>query len=137
MAVFEEVRVEWQGKEHVIPSGMLLRCIAQVEDVLTLGELAEMQRKGRLKFVQLSTAFAVVLRYAGVAVSDEEVYDEFFKGTGSKIKRQSFLVIASLQRLMIPPEHLQEKKPGKQDAAPAAASKPSGKSTNSSSAPAG
>lgn len=106
MHLFEEVKLTWGGKEYTIPPDGMLRCIAEIEDVMTLGELANAQGKGRLPLAKLSTAFAIALRHAGASVTNEEVYAGMFEGGGVELRRRSMTAVFMLQAMMIPPESL-------------------------------
>lgn len=133
MATFEEVRLSWNGKDLVIPPNDVLRAIAKVEDVLTLGDLAGFTTKGRLPLAKLAQSFGILLRHAGAQVSDDEVYNGMFTGGGRELQRRAFAAVAALQALMVPPEHLRAEPakgpPGK--AAGARRAAPSRKPTSS------
>lgn len=108
MPLFQPVILEWKGKQCVIPADGLLRCIAEIEDVFTLGELATVRGNGRLPLAKISEAFAIALKHGGAAVSAEDVYAEMFAGGGKALRRVSMSAIIMLQKLMIPPAHLAE-----------------------------
>lgn len=123
MSSFEEVGLTWEGREYVIPADGVLRVIAKVEDVITLGELAVAQK--RIPLAKLATAYGVMLRAAGADVTDEQVYSGMFANGGKDMPRRAMQAALTLQALMIPPEHLRATKPGKGGAAtgPAASSR--------------
>lgn len=106
MAIFEPVTLTWSGKDYVIPADGVLRCIAQVEDVITLGTLHTFISKGNLPLAKIAGAFGVALRAAGCRVTDDEVYSGMFTAKGAELQRRAFEAVAVLQQLMIPPEHL-------------------------------
>lgn len=120
--IFEKITFTWGGQDYVLPAESVLRTIAQVEDVITLGELAP--RPGRLPLAKISIAFGIALRAAGVRVTDEEVYNAMFGD--ARMVQNAVAALGTLQMLMIPPEHLRAKdpKPGKPEAASAAGSSP-------------
>jgi hypothetical protein len=120
MAIFEEVRLAWSGTELVIPADRVLRAIAAVEDVLTLGELGRCMVAGTLPLARISMAYGALLRHAGAKVSDEEVYDGLF--AKSELQQQALKAVFVLQNLMIPPAHLRK---------PAAEKPPAGAAANS------
>lgn len=132
MPLFEEVRLKWNGAEYVIPPDNVLTAIAKIEDVLTLGELANYQGRGRLPLAKLAIAFGAVLRHAGCRVKDEEVYAVMFGNGGQDLQRESYVAVFTLQRMMIPPPSLQAA-PGKVEGG-VAATPPSELSTSSPSA---
>jgi len=111
-AAFAPVILSWNGREFTIAADRVLYCIAEVEAVLTLGDLANMQARGRLSLAKLAIAYGTALRYAGAVVKDEEVYSAMFKDAGAELQRRAFGAIYTLQALMVPPEHLRAE-PGK------------------------
>jgi len=112
MQLFQPVTLAWSGREYTIAADAVLRCIAEVENVVTLGDLATMQTKGRLSLAKLAIAYGIALRYAGADVKDEEVYGGMFKDAGAELQRRAFGAILTLQALMVPPEQLRAE-PGK------------------------
>lgn len=110
--IFAPVVMSWEGVEYTIPAANMLHCIAEVENVLTLGELANARERARLPLAKLAIAYGIALRYAGATVSDEEVYAGMFKDAGAELQQRSFGAIVTLQALMVPPAHLRAE-PGK------------------------
>ncbi len=104
MAIFEDVKLAWKGADAVIPADRVLKAIVIVEDILTLGELGRCMVSGTLPLARIATAYAALLRYAGVKVTDEEVYSGMF--AKSELQQQAMRAVFALQQLMIPPEHL-------------------------------
>lgn len=115
--IFQPVTLEWNGKRHVIQPDNVLRAIAVVEECgLPLGSLHRHMASGQFPFAKISIAFGALLRFAGAAVTDEEVYDALFKGNkGAQMQRRALEALTVLNVLMIPPEHLRgpAAKPGK------------------------
>lgn len=133
MGHFEPIPLEWSGKKYLIPADNVLRVIAQIEDVLTLGQLASAQSHGRLPLAKIAIAFGIALRHAGAEVSDEDVYNGMFSAGGAELQRRALTAVFTLQAMMVPPEHLRAN-PGKANGGAAgspAASSPS--ATDSSS----
>jgi hypothetical protein len=116
MPVFEEIRVSWKGREHVIPPDQVLHTIARVEGTLTLAELGRYQLAASMPLAKLSQAMGIVLRAAGARASDDEVYTSLF-GQG-EIQTRALRVISTLQMMMIPPEHLTRGMPAGKPSAP-------------------
>lgn len=128
---FKPVTFSWLGQEYTVPADRVLYCIAEVEGVLTLGDLASMQSRSRLSLAKLAIAYGIALRFAGVQVKDEEVYAGMFKDAGAELQRRAFGALFTLQALMVPPEHLRAE-PGKANGgADPAASSPSATSSSS------
>jgi hypothetical protein len=131
MSVFEEITLSWNGKNYVIPPDDVLRCIAKIESVCTLGELASHQLRGQLPLAKISMAFAVALRHAGAKVTDDEVYGALFQDSGQEMQRMASQAIFTLQAMMIPPEHLRAPAGKAEAAGERAASSPSATSSRS------
>ena len=131
MPVFEEVKIEWEGKTYAIPSSQVLRTIAQVEDIISLGELGERSTSRKLPFAKLSMALGVILRAAGCDVTADDVYNSLFKNGGKEMPRRALDAVVLLNMLMIPPEHLREKADAKKPVATAGGVEPSPGSTAS------
>lgn len=127
---FEAVTLSWKGRDYTIPPDNVLKCIAKIEDVFTLGELAGFQIRGHIPLAKVSQAYALVLRHAGAHVSDDEVYSALFASGGSDAYQVAVQAVYTLQAMMIPPEQLRAKS-GKGEATSArAASSPSATSSS-------
>ena len=107
-SIFEEVRLQWEGKEYRIPPRDVLRCIAAVEGVITLGELASAAVPGNLPLARLAMAFSTALQFAGADVTDEQVFDRMFTNTGADMKERAAAAAMALHHLMVPPRHMRE-----------------------------
>lgn len=131
MAVFQTIKLTWKGEDFTLPADRVLMAISMVEEVLSLGDLATHQLRGRVPLAKLSMAFGIILRLAGVKVTDEEVYDGLFASGPGDLAARAVSAVATLQALMIPPERLREQMAsGKRSAT--ARKKPVGSSRNSS-----
>lgn len=111
MSLFQNVQLSFKGSIFLILSTDVMRCLAQIEDVITLQDLSN---PARVPMVKLSMAYGIALRFAGAQVTDEEVYEQVFEAGGAQIV--SF-AIQGLLALMIPPSKLQKSLPGKSDTA--------------------
>ena len=134
MPVFEDVRLSWKEKEHVLPGDTMLRTIAQVEDVLSIGKLYEAMAKRTLPLAKLSICYGIMLRAAGMEISDDEVYAGMFEDSGNGLQRKAFQAVGLLMAMMIPTSAIRARSEakGKVEAAAKPASSPN--ATNSSSA---
>jgi hypothetical protein len=115
MAIFEPFKLgTWKDREYVVPADDIMPCIRKVEAVVTLFGLARMRATGDLPAATLSEALAVAMRHAGAEVTDAELYNALFKGADARtMVMRTWVTLHALERLMIPPEHLQEpEKPG-------------------------
>lgn len=105
--MFQQLTYEWEGRSYVLPPDRVLRTIAAVEEVLTLGQLHNYQRQGTLPMAKLAQAFGIMLRAAGAMVTDEQVYNGMFgEGKATDVRDRMLAATVSLQMLMIPPERL-------------------------------
>ena len=97
-----DVRLTWKGTTYTIPSDQVVMAVAQVEDYLTLDELARYAASGRAPLGKLSTAYAALLRYAGASdVTDREVYQGMFSDEDEA--EAAVNATQGLLRLMLPP----------------------------------
>lgn len=109
MSVFKEVGLTWKGREYVVPPDKVMGLIAEIEEHVTIEELAS---RGGIKRAKASAAFAAALRYASrvagspTRIEDAEVYQAFF---ADDVAASTTQIITSLLSMMIPPEHLQIK----------------------------
>jgi len=102
MSVFAEVKLNWEGREYVIPPDRVLGAIASVEEFITLNELAQKMRKNAPPLATLAKAYAALLRYAGAKIDDDAVYAGMFVAGGGEV----VTAVAALLGLMIPPSLL-------------------------------
>jgi len=101
MGVFDDIRLNWQGTDYVIPANKVMGAIARIEDIITLTEIYEASQRRSVKFSRVASAYASVLRYAGAKVTDEEVYLGMFDGQSAITAVQEALT--GLLSMMIPP----------------------------------
>lgn len=136
MALFQEVRLPWGGRDVVIAPDQVMRAIAMVEEVVTIDKVAKMVASRELKIAKLSEAVANAMRCAGESVTDAEVYAYLVRDNGTHLAveaHQWAYRLLCMMAMMNPPEHLRAKsgkKPGKHEAASdRAASSPSATSS--------
>jgi len=77
-AVFEELVINWNGKEYrVVPT---MRLINRIEQEVSLSNIAQRILCGRAPLSHIAVAVAIILNSAGAGVSSEEVYAELMTG---------------------------------------------------------
>lgn len=106
MSVFQDIQLSWNGKEHVIPAGELLRLIARLEDVLSIGDFVKAEMNGKIPFAKVAICYGMALRQCGVKVTDEEVYRGMFGANGAELMRLGRTAYYALMGMMVPPEAL-------------------------------
>ena len=74
MGVFDDVELPWKDRTHILPARKMMGAVARIEDVLTLRELAAFEGRRTVPVGRYAQAYGAVLRYAGVPVTDEDVY---------------------------------------------------------------
>lgn len=118
MAIFDDIKLEWQGRERVIPARRVMGAIATIEDVVTLVELQRYGERGAMPMAKLAMAYAAVLRYAGAQAGDDEVYASLFGSDADEAQGRMLASIQTLMMMMVPPEAIrrslaaQESAPG-------------------------
>lgn len=95
MAVFEDVVIQWDGRDYTVPEDRVMRLIAKIEDVVTQHELYEYAQRGTMPMGKLSMAYGAALRYAGANVRDDTIYKRILSG-----EREGNLVIEALNNLL-------------------------------------
>jgi hypothetical protein len=100
MPIFQPITLAWHGEEFVIPASQVLPAIAIVEEIVTFPELVRM-RSVNPNFSKIARAFGALLRFAGVRVSDEEVYGGLFKE--EKTVSEVLTAIDAMVAIMMPP----------------------------------
>ena len=104
--IFEPVTMTWGGRDYTIPADRVMRAIASVEDVFTLVDLHRYMATGSPPLAKISSVYAMLLRYAGAKVSDEEVYAGMFDKESGSLQANATNAIMVLLQLMLPPGHL-------------------------------
>lgn len=103
MSFGSPVTLTFEDKKYEIPADKILPLIAQIENVITLGQLLDEQNPAPAK---LSMAYGIALRYAGAKVTDGEIYTSIFKNNSAQMMAEA---VSGLMALMIPPEAIQKK----------------------------
>ena len=65
MGAFDDVTLNWGGRDYTIPANRMMGAIARIEDVVTLVELNAYFGRDAVPLGKISMAFGAVLRYAG------------------------------------------------------------------------
>lgn len=98
--MFSTIKLEWGGEPYSIPANRVLMAVAEVEEVFTLDELQRFSKRGTAPVAKLSRAYGALLRFAGAAVSDEDVYAGMFVNDQGQMAAAA---TSSLLALMLPP----------------------------------
>ena len=78
MSVFREITITWKGREYPIqPSLKTLRTLEMMK--ISVFSVAENVQSGSYPFASIATIAGVLLRSAGVDVSDDEIFSEIRK----------------------------------------------------------
>lgn len=102
--MFDEVCLTWKGEDYTVEPDNVLRLIAKVEDVITLGELFQYSSRGGAPLAKLAMSYGIMLRYAGVHVKDDDVYQALATGGADGI----IAATNTLLQMMVPPSDLVE-----------------------------
>lgn len=73
-----DIVLKWKGAEFRIPDKRAFEIGEQVEDIVTLTEIASWGTSP--KFFKIAKCFGAMLRFAGCRVSDAEVHKEMMAG---------------------------------------------------------
>lgn len=68
------IRMKWRGEDHVIPAHRAFEIGAEVEGIVTLGEIGNWGN--RVPFYKVARCYGAMLRFAGAKVTDAEVHAE-------------------------------------------------------------
>ena len=105
MSVFKPVVLQFAGVDYTVAPHEVLPLIAQIESVITLGDLANGKR---LPNAKIAMAYGLALRYAGAHIIDDDIYKSLFApGAADKMSE----ALGGLLVLMIPPDSLTQKFP--------------------------
>ena len=99
MSGFDKIELRWKGQTYVVEPNRVLRLIARVEEVVTVDELVKYAQRQTAPMAKLSMAYGAALRYAGVVVTDEEIFESIFSGNNSAEVTQA---VTGLLSMMIP-----------------------------------
>lgn len=72
--VFNDIELVWGGKTYTIKSHRVMGAIAQMEEHITMTEMAAYSRRGTAPLARMCQAYAAMLKYAGARVTADEVY---------------------------------------------------------------
>lgn len=100
MSIFQDITLTWNGESKTIPSDRVLGLIAEVEECITIDDLA----KGKPKLAKIAMAYCAALKYAGFKARTDETYQQMLKG-----ESQAAALVTGLIEIMIPPETIQPK----------------------------
>lgn len=100
-SAFEDVTLNWKGRDYLIPARNMLRAVAIIEDHVTMPELQKFSERGAAPLARLSGAFAGVLKFAGCPdVNADAVYSAMFDGDNQASAIAS--AVNTLMAMMLP-----------------------------------
>lgn len=97
---FDDIILEWDDKEYVIKANRVMGAIARIEDSLTYAELQQFAERGGAPIARLAMAYGSVLRYAGLQITDDEVYQKAFETVSNQ--KAMMQAVMSIMKLMLP-----------------------------------
>lgn len=124
---FDDLRLNWQGKDYVIPARGMLEAVARVEDIITFHELLGYSERKTAPVGKISQAYGSLLRYAGVTISDDEVYSGMFGDLADGAGDSALSAIQTLMMMMVPKDRKTTLTEGGAAKVPGKSSKPRGK----------
>lgn len=136
MNAFEEVPLPWEGKRHVIKPERVLkavRLLEYMEPPLMLHHFLRFVQEKRFPLATMAEAYAVLLRFAGAEVKDEQVV--YAMQADTEVMQHALEAVEKLFAMMLPPAEVQASGKGAAAGEPTGGSSPS--SSSSSSARAG
>ena len=99
MNAFDDVKLNWKGKDYTIRSQNVLSAIARVESVVTFHELMQYSERQTAPLATLAAAYGILLRFAGADLTDEAIYQGMFSNLGDDTIS---VAIQTLLFMMIP-----------------------------------
>ena len=109
----QDIVLVWSGEELQIKASNILHLVEQVEEIITLPELANATQSGKIPLARLAKAYGVTLRYAGFKVADEQVYEGMFANGDRRAVMAAINTLYSIMVPLVPPVALQEKEEGR------------------------
>lgn len=92
------VSMSWRGVEYTIPATSAFKIGEEVEDIVTLAELA--QWGTRPKMHKLARCYGTMLRFAGCKVADATVFEDMMSASadasGQLVAAQAIAALAEL-----------------------------------------
>jgi predicted ATP-dependent serine protease len=107
-AVFQAVEITWGGEVYRVKPTM--RILNEIEQLSPLSKIARRILDGEPPKSHIAVAVAILLRSAGVQVSDEDVYAELVTGDSSFVADVGIALIRAAYPSTGKPEGDQESK---------------------------
>ena len=100
--IFQDIDISWKGKKYQISGDeAIMPLLAKIEDIITVQELLSCLSEGKTPLIKISMAFAHVLNYLGVQISQAEVYDSIFPNPSDQ--ERASVAITTLSKMLLPP----------------------------------
>lgn len=79
--MMREITLSWNGKDYTIPASKGFQIGEQIEEIVTLGDIATWAQRPRM--FKLARCYATMLRFAGCrAVTDAQVFEAIMGADG-------------------------------------------------------
>lgn len=105
MAIFQDARLEWNGKPYFVRSGRMMGAIAAVEQFITGKELFDyFSTRNTVPMAKIAQGYAALLQYAGAEVQADEVYAGMFRS--GEAQETVNAAVHGLLALMTPPDSM-------------------------------
>lgn len=88
----KRIDIEWKGEAYTISESQAFELGERIEEIVTLGELAEMA--SRPKFRKLAKCYAEIINFAGGRVTAAEIHSEMMDQIKAQNQDASALLAA-------------------------------------------
>lgn len=96
--MFKDIELNWKGTAYPVKHDRVMRLIAAIEDHIRIQDLANPDGPPLSK---LAMGYSAALRYAGLSITSDEVYAEFFSSDAAGATSNA---VTSLLVAMLPPK---------------------------------
>lgn len=83
-----EIKINWQGKDYVIPASKAFQIGERIEEIATMGEILGWLKEPR--FFRMARCLGEMLRFAGAHVSDQEIHSKLVGSMGKDAEGENF-----------------------------------------------
>lgn len=102
MGVFTDIDLVWNGRVYTIKSNRVMGAIAQIEDLVTLAEIAAFGARGTMPMARLCQGYAAAFKYAGAKVTGEDILQAVYAQPEKQLVVMK--AVAGLLAMGMPPD---------------------------------
>ena len=97
----DSIQLPFGDDQHELRGKHVFRTAREIEDVITITEIGILTNRGAIPYARIGSAYALVLKKAGVTTDEEAVFEWLFEG-GDGLDQNVFKAMEKIAEVLVP-----------------------------------